>query len=253
MATLLHVPRAALLGTVCLLAAGLTAGPAAAQQTAPAPAAAGAAGSDPASDPATLSRNFSYILGVQTGNNLRRQLPRAIHDLDLDAMMRGIRDRLEGREPDMDVAEMTFWSGRFLEMVEERSRQRGVENLGRGETFRAEYAARDGVRSTASGMLYRELAAGDGAQPGIGQSVRVHYRGTLIDGREFDSSIARGEPVSLQLRKVIPGWQEALTMMQEGDRWEVVLPPDLAYGAGGAGEVGPNETLVFEIHLLQVE
>lgn len=205
-----------------------------------------------AEDLQTLRENFSYLLGVQTGNTLRRDLPQALADIDLEAMLRGIEDRLQGREPSMDVAEMTFWSGRFMQMLEERRSEAGASNVQAGASFRAEYATRDGVRRTPSGMLYRELESGDGAQPGIGQSVRVHYRGTFIDGREFDSSHARGEPATLGLRKVIAGWQEALTMMQVGDRWEVVLPPELAYGESGVGQVGPQETLLFEIQLLDI-
>ncbi|NKC12306.1 MAG: hypothetical protein GKR94_08900 [Gammaproteobacteria bacterium] len=203
-------------------------------------------------DETRAARKFSYILGLQTGNHLRKQLPQAIHDIDVDMMMKGIADAMHGRDPNMDVAEITFWSGKFLNILEERRKTSGAANAAAGEKFRGEYATREGVKTTASGMLYRELAAGEGRQPGIGQTVTVHYKGTHLDGREFDSSYQRGQPAQLSLRQVIPGWQEALTLMRPGAKWEIVLPPGLAYGNKGAGTISPNETLIFEVELLQV-
>ncbi|HEY0676377.1 MAG TPA: FKBP-type peptidyl-prolyl cis-trans isomerase, partial [Immundisolibacter sp.] len=103
------------------------------------------------------------------------------------------------------------------------------------------------------GLLYEVLTAGSGAKPKATDTVKVNYKGTLPDGTEFDSSYKRGEPVSFQVNQIIPGWQEALVMMPKGAKWKVVLPPELGYGAQGAGRaIGPNQTLVFEIELLDI-
>ncbi|MEM7408113.1 MAG: FKBP-type peptidyl-prolyl cis-trans isomerase [Pseudomonadota bacterium] len=201
----------------------------------------------------TPARGFSYSLGVQTGNNIRKQLPQALADIDLEAMMLGIRDRLEGRENRLDVAEMTFWSGKFLQMLEARRESKKADNLVLGKQFRDDYATRDGVRSTSSGVLYKELAAGSGRQPGIGQSVRLHFKGRLVSGRQFgDSRADSAQPAEISVREMRPGLQEAVTLMQKGGRWEVVIPPELAYGEAGAGDVGPNETLIYEIELIDI-
>jgi FKBP-type peptidyl-prolyl cis-trans isomerase len=204
-------------------------------------------------DKARMERAFSYIIGMQTGNGLRKQLPTAVDDIDIEAMMQGIKESLAGERPRLDVAEMAFWSGKFLKMLDDRKKAKKGINLIDGKAFRDEYATRNGVSATASGILYRELKAGSGKQPGFGQSVLVHYRGTFINGTEFDSSIARGEPTSLRVRDVIPGWQEILTLMPAGAKWEAVIPPELAYGEAGAGDVGPNETLIFELEIIEVQ
>jgi FKBP-type peptidyl-prolyl cis-trans isomerase len=107
--------------------------------------------------------------------------------------------------------------------------------------------------TTESGLQYEVVEAGDGASPGPEDSVEVHYRGTLIDGTEFDSSYARGEPVTFGVNQVIPGWTEALQLMQVGSKYKLFIPSELAYGPGGAGNrIGPNATLVFEVELLDV-
>ncbi len=123
-----------------------------------------------------------------------------------------------------------------------------------GTAFRAEYGQREGVRTTESGILYTVLVEGTGRQPQASDTVVVHYRGTLIDGTEFDSSFKRNQPATFSLGGIIPGWQEILQLMSEGSRWEVVIPPELAYGSAGAGgAIGPEETLVFEIELREVK
>lgn len=106
---------------------------------------------------------------------------------------------------------------------------------------------------TPSGLIYESLKDGSGAKPTPTDSVQVHYRGTLVNGTEFDSSYKRSEPASFQVNQIIPGWQEALVLMPKGSKWKIVLPPELAYGAQGAGRaIGPNQTLVFEIELLDI-
>jgi FKBP-type peptidyl-prolyl cis-trans isomerase len=123
----------------------------------------------------------------------------------------------------------------------------------KGEAFLQENAKKEGVKTTASGLQYEVLTEGTGKKPGPTDTVRVHYRGTLLDGTEFDSSYKRGEPISFRLNQVIPGWTEGLQLMSEGSTYRLFIPSNLAYGSRGAGGViGPDETLIFEVELLAV-
>ncbi len=211
---------------------------------------------NPADIKGTMSdshRMFAYIIGMQTGNNLRKQLPQVVDDIDLEAMAQGIKEALAGQPPRLDVSEITYWSGSFLAMLEEREKGRKEQNLVDGKAFRDSYAKLEGVQDTGTGIYYKVLTKGNGRQPGIGQTVVVHYKGTLIDGRVFDNSYDRGQAQVLKVRDVLPGWQEVLTLMPVGSKWEAVIPPELAYGEPGAGRVGPNSTLVFEIELIGIQ
>ena len=130
------------------------------------------------------------------------------------------------------------------------------KNLEASEKFLADNAERDGGTVTDSGMQYEVLASGEegAASPTLNDTVEVHYHGTLPDGTVFDSSVEREQPATFGLQQIIPGWQEALPMMKEGDKWKIVLPPSLAYGEQGAGgDIGPNQVLIFEIELLDVK
>ena len=145
-----------------------------------------------------------------------------------------------------------------LEMLQQQgnARRHAAAETGqsRGQAFQVEYSQRQDVVVTASGLQYRVIETGEGRSPGPTDTVVVHYVGQLIDGTEFDSSRGRGTPATFSLGGIIPGWQEALQLMREGDIWEVVIPSELAYGAQGAGaSIGPNETLVFEIELISVK
>ena len=202
----------------------------------------------------TDQQMFSYTLGYQIGGQLAAQIREGGLDLDPDAFAQAIVDVLSGRPPAMTAAQM----GAALEMrqQQEKVRQNDAAETGRprGEAFQAEYSQRQGVVATASGLQYRVIETGKGRSPGPADTVVVHYVGRLIDGTEFDSSRARGTPATFSLGGIIPGWQEALQLMREGDTWEVVIPSELAYGARGAGtSIGPNETLVFEIELISVK
>ena len=127
------------------------------------------------------------------------------------------------------------------------------DNLARGKAFLEENAKKEGVKTLPSGLQYRVIQEGSGATPGATDTVTVNYRGTLIDGTEFDSSYSRGKPATFRADRVIRGWTEALQMMKEGAKWELFIPPDLAYGERGAGgKIGPNSTLVFEVELVSV-
>ncbi|MEM0955091.1 MAG: FKBP-type peptidyl-prolyl cis-trans isomerase [Pseudomonadota bacterium] len=204
----------------------------------------------PAPQELTLETNeqrISYGMAYRLGSGIEAEgIP-----LDLAAFNAGIRDATEGAEAritpeEVETAMRTFQS--------ERAAQASGENSAQGDAFRAENANAEGVETTASGLQYKVLTAGDGPLPGPTDVVNVHYRGTLVDGTEFDSSYSRGEPTSFGLNQVIPGWSEGLQLMPVGSKYQFVIPPELGYGAGGAGGViGPNATLVFEVELLNIE
>lgn len=201
----------------------------------------------------TPAKGFSYSLGVQTGNNIVKQLPDAAGDIDLEAMMLGISDRLAGNKTRLDVAELAFWSGKFLAMLEERNKAKAGDNIQAGIDFRTQYEQKEGVAKTSGGVLYRQLEAGEGRQPGIGQVVSLHVIGRTLSGRLFDDSRSRGVAHQVKVRELREGLQEAVTLMNAGARWEVVVPPELAYGELGKGDIGPNETLLYEIELLNIQ
>jgi FKBP-type peptidyl-prolyl cis-trans isomerase len=138
------------------------------------------------------------------------------------------------------------------EMIAQRASE-AEANKAKGDAFMQANAAKEGVKAMADGVQYKEITTGTGATPAATDKVRVHYTGTLIDGTEFDSSRSRGEPTELTVGDVIPGWQAALAQMPVGSRWMVWIPPEQAYGMRGAGAtIGPNETLVFDIELLEI-
>ncbi|ATX82615.1 FKBP-type peptidyl-prolyl cis-trans isomerase FklB [Mariprofundus ferrinatatus] len=131
--------------------------------------------------------------------------------------------------------------------------QLASDNAAKGAAFLQHNASAEGVITLPSGLQYKVLRAGSGISPALQSNVTVHYRGTTIDGREFDSSYSRGNPMIFQTNRVIPGWTEALQLMKEGAQWQLFIPENLAYGARGAGDaIGPNETLIFEVELLKV-
>lgn len=132
------------------------------------------------------------------------------------------------------------------------SMRRAEENAEKGKKFLAENAKKSGVDTLSDGIQYKVIKKGDGATPTETDVVKVHYKGTLIDGTEFDSSIKRGEPAEFQLNRVIPGWTKALKQMPVGSKWEIFIPADQAYGPRGGGPIGPNETLIFEVELLDI-
>ena len=202
----------------------------------------------------TDQQMVSYTLGYQIGGQLAAQIREGGLDLDPEAFAQAIADVLSGRPPAMTSAQMEA----ALEMLQQQQNARrntaAETGQSRGEVFQVEYSQRQDVVVTASGLQYRVIETGEGRSPGPADTVVVHYVGQLIDGTEFDSSRGRGTPATFSLGGIIPGWQEALQLMREGDIWEVVIPSELAYGAQGAGaSIGPNETLVFEIELISVK
>lgn len=201
----------------------------------------------------TEAQKVSYVIGSQIGTSIKSD---GI-EIDLDAFVRGLTDARAGRELAMTQEEMQqamqgFREQMMAKMEAERA-EAGAKAGAEGAKFLAENAEKPGVKTTESGLQYVVVEEGDGATPEASDVVRTHYRGTLIDGTEFDSSYARGEPAEFPVNGVIAGWTEALQLMQVGDKWKLFIPSDLAYGERGAGQdIPPNATLIFDIELLEV-
>ena len=199
----------------------------------------------------TNDQKASYGIGMNVGS----QIAAARDRIDREAFMRGIEDGLQGNDPQIPEAEMqailqTFGSEVEAAAAEERTRE-GQQNLAEGEAFLTQNALEDGVSTTDSGLQYEVIREGDGPTPGPESSVRLHYRGTLVDGTEFDSSYG-GEPAVFNVGGVIDGFSEAIQLMPVGSHWRVFIPAALAYGPNGSGPIGPNETLIFELELLEI-
>lgn len=201
----------------------------------------------------TPEQRLSYGVALGLGRNMANDGM----TIDVDAFAAGLRDALSGaaqKLSDEDIqAEMVAFQQRIDAEREANSQALGQANAAAAAVFLTENGAREGVLTTPSGLQYEVLEAGAGASPGADDRVQVHYRGTLLDGTEFDSSYARGEPVVFGVGQVISGWTEALQLMQVGAKYKLFIPSDLAYGAGGAGDlIGPNAALIFEVELLDI-
>jgi len=197
---------------------------------------------------------LSYSIGYQVGGDFKRQGL----EIRKEALVRGILDSLGGDEAAMSSEDMRETLVQLRQdVVARREAERkvaGEANLKASDAFLSANAGKPGVVTTASGLQYKVIHEGSGKTPAPGDKVTVHYRGTLVDGTEFDSSYARGAPATFASNQVIKGWIEALALMQEGDKWELYIPPDLAYGESGAGpKIGPNSALIFEVELLSVD
>lgn len=199
----------------------------------------------------TEAKKLSYIFGQNIGNQFKAETI----DIDIDVFARGVEDALTGAEPKLAEDEIMAALQSFQEtkMAEQKKAfdEMSAKNKTEGEAFLAENSTKEGVVTTESGLQYKIVNEGDGASPAEESTVKVHYKGTLIDGSVFDSSYDRGAPATFGVNQVIPGWTEALPMMKEGGKWELYIPPSLAYGPGGAGSmIGPEQTLIFEVELL---
>jgi FKBP-type peptidyl-prolyl cis-trans isomerase FklB len=249
-----------------LLAAGTLVGYVLAQQTPP-PAA--PQSSSPAASPATGQQQpalkartdselqsqkdkFSYALGMNIGTNLHRQgVP-----VDPDILMRGLKDSLAGGQTLLtdDEARTAIMEvqTQIRQQQQEKMKAQGDANKKEGDAFLAANKAKEGVVTLPSGLQYKIETAGTGPKPTAQDTVVVNYRGTFINGNEFDSSFKRGQPATFPVTGVIKGWTEALQLMPVGSKWQLFIPSDLAYGERGPGEIGPNSTLIFEVELLKI-
>jgi FKBP-type peptidyl-prolyl cis-trans isomerase len=223
--------------------------PATASEEVKAPAASEATGNPLATTEQRLSYGIAFNLGQRMSTD---GVP-----LDVDAFGAGLSDAMNGSEPKLSqeeiAAEMAAYQEKATAEQEASQAALGEANIAASAAFMAENATKEGVVTTESGLQYEILTEGAGAKPGAEDSVEVHYRGTLVDGTEFDSSYGRGETVTFGVGQVIPGWTEALQLMPVGSKWKLAIPPELAYGAGGAGQViGPNAALIFEVELIAI-
>ncbi len=197
----------------------------------------------------TEHARFSYAVGLQIAQSLIRQGVRP----DPEAFGLALQDALDGKPPRLTPEQLTAVLEKREQQASGDLRERAKENLARGREFLAKNAEREEVKVMESGLQFWVIREGDGARPKPTDTVRVHYTGTLVDGREFDSSHRRNEPALLKVDGVIEGWQEALPLMQVGAKWQLYVPPKLAYGVRGAGSaIGPNETLIFDLELLEI-
>jgi FKBP-type peptidyl-prolyl cis-trans isomerase FklB len=207
-----------------------------------------------AADPAKLpddKSKASYTFGYRIGTNMKGQAPQGI---DPATFARGIQDGMSGAKPALNEQEMGAAMNKFQEAAAKKQQAAGEAAGKRGEAYLAANKSKPGVKVLESGVQYKVAKQGEGKSPQPTDTVSVHYRGTLVNGTEFDSSYQRGEPATFPVNGVIRGWQEVLPLMKEGDKWEIVIPAALAYGDRGAGSaIGPNETLLFEIELLSVK
>lgn len=196
---------------------------------------------------------ISYIIGRDMAANFKKQ---GI-EVDPDIFLQGFKEASSGAESRLNPEEVqAAMTALQQEMQSRQAAGQGAKaeaNKQEGEAFLAENKNREGVTTLASGLQYMVLQEGSGASPGPSDRVTTHYHGTLIDGTVFDSSYERGQPATFPVNGVISGWTEALQRMQEGAKWRLFLPANLAYGAQGAGEdIGPNATLIFDVELISV-
>ncbi len=225
----------------------------------------------PAAKPGEFKTNkekFSYGVGRNIGSNIKQQEM----EVDIAALAEGIKDELAGTESRVSDTEMQA----VLKIVEKELRAKAKarreemakkrieadpelkavadKNATTGAAFLKENEAKEGVKVTASGLQYQVIKAGQGAKPKDSDVVKTHYHGTFPDGKVFDSSVERKEPVSFPVNGVIEGWTEALQLMPVGSKWRLVVPSKLAYGVSGSGgDIGPNQVLVFEVELISIE
>jgi FKBP-type peptidyl-prolyl cis-trans isomerase FklB len=197
-------------------------------------------------------------VGYSIGTNIGSSMKRDGLDVNIDALVAGLRDAFSGAAPQLSPEEQKATLQAFQQAMQEKSTAaqaaRGDKAKQEGEAFLAANKNKEGVKTLPSGLQYKVLAEGKGEQPKPTDKVSVNYRGTLVDGKEFDSSYKRGEPATFGVNEVIKGWSEALPLMKPGAKWQLFVPANMAYGERGAGEdIPPNSTLVFEVELLDIK
>ena len=201
----------------------------------------------------TQQDKASYSIGVSIGKNLKDQKV----EINTDILVKGLLDAYTGAKTHLTEKEMgdvlTQFQQEIMAKAQEEAAKKGGENKSKGEKFLADNKNKPGVKTTPSGLQYTVISEGTGPKPTASSTVKVHYTGKLIDGTTFDSSVDRGEPIEFPLNGVIKGWTEGVQLMSKGSKYKFFIPSDLAYGDRGAGNaIGPNETLVFEVVLLDI-
>jgi len=198
----------------------------------------------------TDDQKINYIIGMNIGENLK------IQDVPLDesALFGGIDHGYNGTDSLIDQAEVVTVMAAFEQKTKEKQAMQNMEGAAAGEAFLVANGQKEGVVTLDSGLQYKVITAGDGAVPTLSDQVTTHYKGTLINGNQFDSSYDRGQPATFPVSGVIRGWTEALQLMPVGSTWELYIPSDLAYGSRGAGgSIPPNSALIFQIELIAIK
>ena len=201
----------------------------------------------------TLEQKASYAVGINFANSVKMQGIK----LDADSVVQGIKDGLSGNQTALTVPQMqealTAYKEQLINQQKQQQSAQSEENKKAGNAFLSANKNKPGVVTLASGLQYRVLKSGNGASPKLTDKVTTHYRGTLIDGTEFDSSFSRNQPATFPVKGVIAGWTEALQLMKKGDKWQLFIPSHLAYGDNAVGQhIQPGSTLIFEIELLNI-
>ena len=202
----------------------------------------------------TEDEKFSYALGMNLGTNLQKQSV----NVDPNLLIRGMKDAMAGGKmlltEDEARAALMEMQKEVQQKMQEKAKVEGEANKKEGDAFLAANKSKQGVVTLPSGLQYKIITAGTGPKPTADDTVVCNYRGTLISGKEFDSSYKRGEPATFAVNGVIKGWTEALQLMPTGSKWQLFIPPDLAYGDRGAGaDIGPDATLIFEVELMSIQ
>jgi len=211
-----------------------------------------ASGSVLAQDVNTEKGKLSYAVGWDIGSDISRRST----EFDVESLINAIRDVVAEKEPKVNAEEMRTLLAALQEKVRaeqvEQFRVLSEKNQAESEVFLTANKSKTGIVALPSGVQYRIIEEGDGARPGLESQVSVHYRGSKLDGREFDSSFARGTPEEFTVNAVLQGWQEVLPLMKAGSTWQIFVPPELAFGARGNPPVGPNEALMFDLKLVEI-
>ncbi|MGJ8663072.1 MAG: FKBP-type peptidyl-prolyl cis-trans isomerase [Marinicella sp.] len=210
-------------------------------------------------DKAAASYAIGYRMGLQAAGRENSEF-----ELDIEQAVKGLRDAATKNDPSVSKETMAQEYGKYQQKLQlfqqERYLEAAAESQKRSDDFLAQNRSKTGIKELASGIQYRIIEAGSGRNASLDNTVKVHYSGKLIGSevfdnyQEFDSTYKNGQPLEMDMTKVgMPGWREIIPMMKAGDKWQVFLPPEMAYGVNGQGPIGPNEVLVFDVHLLEIK
>ena len=197
-------------------------------------------------DEANELEKVSYSIGINVATSIKSE---GLDSINSSYISKGFQDVFENKDLAINIEESNKIIGEYFNKKQDAKNQRLAID---SKIFLEQNKQKDGVITTESGLQYLILSEGRGNNPTLKDNVTVHYHGTLIDGTIFDSSVDRKQPATFPLNGVIPGWQEALQMMSVGSKWKIFIPSELAYGESGAGAIGPNSTLIFEVELLSI-